>query len=109
MLKAELAPTLFIQPLLLVVGVQQSDVELTGVARRRLAGMLVACYCGCRDNDKSEETERGLVKHHVHSPTLTFRPHGFLAGRLFFGVGVQGAAGGGGRGLGEARVRRPRG
>lgn len=52
MLRQQKISTFLVQPLLLVAGVQQRDVELAAVTRRCLARLLVAGDGSCRGKEK---------------------------------------------------------
>lgn len=61
--------TFLIQPLFLVVRVQISYVELTGMAWRRFTWMLIPCYCRCKINGKNEDVETNKNKSQKYCST----------------------------------------
>lgn len=85
--------TFLIQPLFLVVRVQQRYEELTGMGRGQLTWMLIACYCSCNQSIKDETAGQQKLKLSVHSNISTFWSHGLLTGRFFLRIRVKGATG----------------
>lgn len=85
--------TFLIQPLFLVVRVQQRYEELTGMGRGQLTWMLIACYCSCNQSIKDEKAGQQKLELSVHSNISTFWSHGLLTGRFLLRIRVKGATG----------------